>query len=220
MEAALQTQVENNIFIHNVPAILNDHLAAKEKDLYYFTDHHWSGKGAWYALEAVMKARGMPVVGYDEYQYQRKLMGKDDSGHEDWIEALYPLAPVHGVVIREKDKERESVLMDYRSRNYITYLAGTETPWRRYDTGYGTDRKCLVICDSFGNAFVPYLLPYYDEVHMTDLRNGYFDEQDAGGTFAELVAYHEIDDIYIVLSTSNGINSHNSLKTFWQTISR
>lgn len=220
MEDALQSQVRENIFIHNVPAILNDHLVAKETDLYYFTDHHWSPKGAWYALEAVMKARGMPVVPYDEYAYQRKLMGRDESGIQDWIEALYPLMPVRSVVLRELTKEKESVLMDYRSSDYITYLGGTETPWRRLDSGYGTDRKALVICDSFGNAFVPYLLPYYDEVHMTDLRRGYYKVSEAGGTFAELVAHHQIDDIYIVLSTSNGINSSNSQKTFWQTISR
>ena len=220
MEDALQSQVVNGVYIHNAPAILNDHLAGGEMDLYYFTDHHWSAKGAWYALEAVMQSRGMPVVGYDEYEHQRKRMGVNDSGREDWIEAMYPLAPVHGVIIKHLDQEKESVLINYQSRNYIAYLNGTETPWRRFDTGYGTDRKALVICDSFGNAFVPYLLPYYDEVHMTDLRRDYFDPEVAGGTFAQLVDYHQIDDIYVILSTSNGINSSNSLTTFWETITQ
>jgi len=220
MEDALQSQVVDGIYIHNAPAILNDHLAGGEMDLYYFTDHHWSAKGAWYALEAVMQSRGLPVVGYDEYQYQRKKMGVDDSGREDWIEAMYPLTPVKGVIISHLDQEKESMLINYKSRDYVTYLSGTYTPWRRFDTGYGTDRKALVICDSFGNAFVPYLLPYYDEVHMTDLRRDYFDPEEAGGTFSELVAYHQIDDIYVILSTSNGINSSNSLVTFWETISQ
>lgn len=220
MEDALQSQVENGIYIHNVPAILNDHLAARETDLFYFTDHHWSGKGAWYTVKAIMQRRGVPVVGYDEYQYQRKIMGKDESGYEDWIEAMYPLAPVRSVIISKLDQERESLLINYKVSNYIAYLNGTETPWRRIDTGYGTDRRALVICDSFGNAFVPYLLPYYGEVHMTDLRYSYFDEYDAGGTFAELMAYHRIDDIYVVLSTSNGVNSPNSQKVFWQAITK
>lgn len=220
MEDALQTQVTNGVYIHNAPAILNDHLAAGETDLYYFTDHHWSAKGAWYALEAVMQSRGLPVVGYDEYAYQRKKMGENKNGREDWIEAMYPLTPVRGVVLKERDQERESVLINYKARNYIAYLNGTETPWRRFDTGYGTDRKALVICDSFGNAFVPYLLPYYDEVHMTDLRKDYFYPEEAGGTFRELMAYHQIDDVYVILSTSNGINSSNSLNVFWQTITQ
>ncbi|MBE5813760.1 MAG: hypothetical protein E7320_00950 [Clostridiales bacterium] len=220
MEDALQSQVEDNIFIHNIPAILESHLVAKEKDLYFFTDHHWTPKGAWYALEAVMQARGLPVVGYDEYQYQRKLMDDNGSGTDDWIEAMYPLAPVSGVVITEKTVEHESMLINYRAKDYMAFLDGTKTPWRRFDTGYGTDRKALVICDSFGNAFVPYLLPYYDEVHMTDLRNSYYDEEAAGGTFSELVRYHEIDDIYVVLSTSNGINAPNSLDVFRSTITK
>lgn len=220
MEDALQSQVTNGVYIHNAPAILNDHLAAGEMDLYYFTDHHWSAKGAWYALEAIMQSRGMPVVSYEEYTYQRKKMGENEYGREDWIEAMYPLNPVRGVVLKELDQERESMLINYKARNYMAYLNGTETPWRRFDTGYGTDRKALVICDSFGNAFVPYLLPYYDEVHMTDLRRDYFHPEEAGGTFSELLAYHQIDDVYVILSTSNGINSSNSLDVFWETITQ
>jgi len=78
--------------------------------------------------------------------------------------------------------------------------------------------------DTYVEAFLaqnlPYLLPYYGTVHMTDLRGSYFDEKEAGGTFRELVAYHGIDDIYVVLSTSNGINSANSLEVFHKTISK
>lgn len=53
---------------------------------------------------------------------------------------------------------------------------------------------------------------------MTDLRASYFKEIYAGGTFAELLKYHQIDDIYVVLSTSNGINSKNSQEVMWNTI--
>ena len=55
---------------------------------------------------------------------------------------------------------------------------------------------------------------------MTDLRASYYDEREAGGTFRELLRYHGIDDVYIVLSTSNGINSPTSLEAFWDTISK
>ena len=55
---------------------------------------------------------------------------------------------------------------------------------------------------------------------MTDLRDTYYDEKEAGGTFAELLRYHEVDDVYIVLSSANGVNSYNSLTVFGQTISK
>ena len=55
---------------------------------------------------------------------------------------------------------------------------------------------------------------------MTDLRSSYFDEKEAGGTFTELMKLHEIDDIYVVLSTSNGINSKSSLQVFWNAITK
>ena len=53
---------------------------------------------------------------------------------------------------------------------------------------------------------------------MTDLRASYFKQSEAGGTIAELLKYHQIDDIYVVLSTSNGVNSKNSLEVMWDTI--
>jgi len=219
MEDALSTQVTEGVHVYNVPAILNDGLAAKE-DLYYYTDHHWTPLGAWYAINAIMENRGYPTVPYEEYQYQSRMMKKDKAGREDWLHMLYPLAPTHSYILKRLTDESEINFMNYKSNTYTGYINNTRTPWRRFDTGYGTDRKALLISDSFGNVFLPYLLPYYGEIHMTDLRSSYFDEKEAGGTFTELMQLHDIDDIYVVLSTSNGINSKNSLQVLWNTITK
>jgi len=219
LEDALQSQVVEGVNVYNVPAILNDPLVDKQ-DLYYYTDHHWTPLGAWYAVNAIMEKRGYPMVPYEEYEYQSRIMGRDKAGREDWLNMLYPLAPVHSYVIKRMTDETEINFMHYKSTSYTGYINNTRTPWRRFDTGYGTDRKALLISDSFGNVFLPYLLPYYGEVHMTDLRSSYFDEKEAGGTFTELLKYHDIDDIYVVLSTSNGINSKNSLQVFWNAITK
>ncbi|MBR3873069.1 MAG: hypothetical protein IKJ26_02765 [Clostridia bacterium] len=218
MEEALQTQVVNGVTVHDVPAILNDALVAKQ-DIYYYTDHHWTPLGAWYAADAVMQSRGYPSVPYEEYEYLSRRLGKDKVGREDWLHFLYPLAPVHSYVVKNLTDETEIDFMHYKSIKYTGYINNTRTPWRRFDTGFGSSRKALLISDSFGNVFLPYMLPYYGEVHMTDLRGSYFDKKEAGGTFTELLKYHGIDDIYVVLSTSNGINSRNSLEVFWNAIS-
>ena len=219
MEDALITQVVDGVHVYNVPAILNDGLAAKE-DLYYYTDHHWTPLGAWYAIDAVMQNRGYPTIPYEEYQYQSRVMKRDKVGREDWLHMLYPLAPTRSYVVKKLTDESEINFMNYKAVSYTGYINNTRTPWRRFDTGYGSDRKALLISDSFGNVFLPYLLPYYGEIHMTDLRSSYFDEKEAGGTFTELTKLHEIDDIYVVLSTSNGINSKNSLSVLWNTITK
>ena len=217
MEDALASQVADGVHIYNVPEILNAPLVDKQ-DIYYYTDHHWTPLGAWYAVEAIMRQRGYPVIPYDAYEYQSRIMRRDQVGREDWLNFLYPLAPTHSYVLTNLTKETEIAFMHYKSTTYTCYINNTRTPWRRFTSGYGSRRRALLISDSFGNVFLPYLLPYYGEVHMTDLRASYFKQSEAGGTFAELLKYHQIDDIYVVLSTSNGVNSKNSLEVMWDTI--
>ena len=217
MEGALATQVAEGVHIYNIPEILNAPLLDKQ-DIYYYTDHHWTPLGAWYAVEAIMRERGYPAVPYDAYEYKSRIMRHDQVGREDWLHFLYPLAPTHSYVLTNLTTETEIPFMNYKSTTYTGYINNTRTPWRRFTSGYGSQRRALLISDSFGNVFLPYLLPYYGEVHMTDLRASYFKESEAGGTFAELLRYHQIDDIYVVLSTSNGINSKNSLDVMWNTI--
>jgi len=219
MEDALQTQVKENVYIHNAPAILNDALANKE-DVFYHTDHHWTPLGAWYAVNSIMESRGYPAMPFEEYEYFTRIMGRDKAGREDWLYLLDPLGPTHSYILTHLTEAKEIDFMNPKYTTYIAYINNTRLPWRRFTGGFGNDRKALLISDSFGNVFLPYLLPYYGEVHMTDLRDDYYNEKDAGGTFAELVAYHDVDDVYVVLSTANGINSHNSLVVFGETISK
>ena len=219
MEDALQTQVQDNVFIHNAPAILNDALANKE-DVFYHNDHHWTPLGAWYAVNSIMERRGYPAMPYEEYEYFSRKIGQDKAGREDWLHLLEPLAPTHSYILTHLTEVEEIDFMNRSYHSYVAYINNTRLPWRRFTGGFGNDRKALLISDSFGNVFLPYLLPHYGEVHMTDLRDDYYDEDDAGGTFAELVRYHQPDDIYVVLSTSNGINSHNSLTVLGNTISK
>jgi len=167
-----------------------------------------------------MESRGYPTLPYEEYEYFERYIGQDKAGREDRLYLLEPLAPTHSYILKHLTESTEIDFMNREHRGYIAYINNTRLPWRRFTGGFGNDRKALLISDSFGNVFLPYLLPYYSEVHMTDLRDDYYDEKEAGGTFAELMRYHQPDDVYVVLSTANGLNSRNSLKVFGDTISK
>ena len=47
---------------------------------------------------------------------------------------------------------------------------------------------------------------------MCDFRVNYYDKAAAGGSIGENIAYHGIDDVYIITSTANGLRKDNSLK--------
>ena len=66
----------------------------------------------------------------------------------DDIEIPSALAPVHSYVLHDLTASREiSYMADYS--NYLAYLQGTQTPWRRIVSGASTGRKALVIADSY-----------------------------------------------------------------------
>ena len=218
MEDALSALTEDGVYIHNAPAILNDALQRGER-CYFYTDPHWTELGAWYCAAAVAESRGYPPLPYEETGYDSRLMERKN-GREDTVRTLIPLLPTHSYILTHRTEETEIPFMNRQVGSYTAYINNTRLPWRRFTGGFGTQRRALLLSDSFGNAFLPYLLPYYGEVHMTDLRLSYYDPEEAGGTFRELLAYHGIDDIYVLYSTSNGVNSGHSLGTLPKQIER
>ncbi|MBO5657161.1 MAG: hypothetical protein J6R94_03155, partial [Agathobacter sp.] len=58
---------------------------------------------------------------------------------------------------------------------------------------------CVVIKDSYGNAFVPYLVDHYDKVYVVDFR--YWT-----GSLMDFVNENEIDDVLFV----NGLSALTS----------
>lgn len=202
---------EERIHVFNSMAILEPHMAAGEK-MFYQTDHHWTAEGAYIVAAEVMKEQGLPVVPYEEYDYKAiRSKAQTKEGIHDTFNALYPLLPTRSLIVTNRTTETELSLMNYSVPTYRTFMNNTRLPWRRILTGFNTGRKALVICDSFGNAFTPYLLPYYDEVHMADFRKGDYDKKLAGGSMGEMIQYFGIDDVYIVTSTANGVRKNNSL---------
>ena len=201
---------EEHIKVFNTFAILEPHMT-EGTPLFYHTDHHWSAEGAYIVLSEMLKSSNRPVVPYDEYEYKAIRSKPNDAGQTDVFNVLYPLLPARSLIVTQRTEETELPLMNYDSSTYTAYMNNSRRPWRRVITGANTGRRALVICDSFGNAFAPYLLPYYDEVHMTDFRNDYYNKREAGGSIGELMEYHQIDDVYIVTSTANGLRKDNSI---------
>ncbi len=200
---------EPRIMIFNTMEILEPYIAQGAK-MFYETDHHWSAEGAYAVCAEMMRRQGIPVIPYSEYSYKSNR-SKEWKGHRDVFNFLYPLLPCRSYVLTKITHSTELKLMNYKSDGYTGFVNNTRFPWRRIVTGANTGRRALVICDSFGNAFTPYLLPYYDEVHMVDPRSEYHNRADAGAGIGKLMKYHKIDDVYIVLSTANGLRKKNSL---------
>ena len=200
-----------NINVYSAWNLLAPYVCG-ETPMFYFTDHHWSAEAAYIVASAMLEDQGLPVIPYDEYSYKSITSSAvDEKGRRDMFNVLYPLTPVHSYVV-SGGKEHEIGLMAYDVATYTSFMNGSREPWRRITTQAGTGRRALVICDSFGNAFTPYLLAYYDEVHMCDFRYGYYDHTAAGGYIKDNIARYGIDDVYIIISSANDLRKDNSIK--------
>lgn len=212
VEMMLEQSLEGTDRIHvfSTYDILEPYITG-ETPMFYHTDHHWSAEGAYKVFAEMMKKLGLPVIPYDEYDYKAITSEKSKGSYHDTFNVLYPLLPAQSLVMTNTDVYDEIKLMNYDSVTYRSFMNNTRLPWRKVVTGANTGRNALILCDSFGNAFAPYLLPYYNEVHMADFRNGSYSKSAVGGSIGQMIQKYGIDDVYIVTSTANGLRKENSI---------
>ena len=204
-------QGTERIYVFSTYEILEPYVAG-DTPMFYHTDHHWTAEGAYIVCAEMMKTLGMPVIPYEEYDY-KAIISEDvtEDNYHDTFNVLYPLLPTNSLVMSDTDQFKEINLMNYGSTTYRSFMNNTRLPWRKIITGANTGRRALVLCDSFGNAFTPYLLPYYEEVHMADFRKGSYSKNAVGGSIGQIIQKYGIDDVYIVTSTANGLRKDNSI---------
>lgn len=200
--------LDEGVYMVSSPNVLNEHLMTEH--LFFQADHHWTPRAAWYLVEEMMSIQGVPVVPYDEYEYKINKF-KGNALIPDDLELLYPLQDVRGNQMLHGAEADEAPLILYENNDYVAYLAGDNHTWMKYESGFSTGRSALVIGDSFSNAFIPYLLPYYDSVHRADPR--YHNDYTSGGSVSTLIEHYGIDDVYIILSYDNGVDSFISTQT-------
>ena len=218
VEPTLQANVKEGVYVFSTVNELNEHMQAGEA-CYYKTDHHWSGLGAFYVQRLMMRTFGVPSVAYEDFEYTvhedfagsiageaRSLAGNREL--VDRLEAPTPLAPARAFVYKNLNQlVKEVRYMEPERKVYNVFLGGTHSPFYVAQTGFHTGRNALVICDSFGLAFVAYAAPYYDNVCLVDLRDTNKFVTEGGASLREYIRYYNIDDVYFIVSRGCGINS-------------
>lgn len=208
MEEALQSVVDDGVVIVNAAEALLPHLENGEY-LYFRSDHHWTARGAWIVYCAMMERLGAPPLAYDDYTYRvrREAFGAAGRGNHDVLEVMEPVKPVESYLLSNLTEREQVEFMAYGSFAYKAFLGGTRGPWRLFETGARTGRTALLLGDSFSNALLPYLLPHYDRVIMTDPRASYYDARASGASMREYIEYYGVDDVYIMVCFATSINS-------------
>ncbi len=193
-------------------------LAAHTDEYIYFrTDHHWTGLGAYYAYTAFCRQAGLEPLPLEQMEARTRegFLGTFYSQTGDPVlqqnpdSLTYYIPPTeYKAWLRMKDQPNdfvplESIWGEFASltNSYSIFLCG-DYPLEKIVTEHQNGRKIVVVKESYGNAFVPFLLSHFEEIYVVDQRyfqtsllelieqNGVTDLLFLNNAFAANTSYH------------------------------
>ncbi len=154
--------------------------------IYFRTDHHWTQLGAYYTYRDFCKAKGITPHNKTDYQtaaypdflgsfYSSSGQSPALAANPDTVEVFIPIA-TNTFTFTTKDGTQTKWdivhdVSDYKSgQKYSAFIAGDQ-PFSVIDNPNISDgTSCVLIKESYGNAFAPFLTDHYDKVYIVDYR--------------------------------------------------
>ena len=174
--------------------------------IYFRTDHHWTQLGAYYAYEALCNTLGYEPISLDDCrlwtqgEFTGSLYGKvrwPSRLREDILDAYVPQGDiVMYCYFRGSTTPKEWPLIDDRTGEdkngrYSCFL-GSDAPMVHVINNDIPDApSCIVMKDSFGNCYVPFLTQHYSNIYALDYRTY------KNMSIAAFVEAYDIDDVII-----------------------
>lgn len=179
--------------------------AHTDEYIYFRTDHHWTARGAYYGYTAFAETAGLtpkPLSSYQNgkiegfvgsyYGYTQSEMLKENP---DYVEYFLPQTQATGVYSYDAAMTNQIPLAIVRtqvenSNKYLAFIQG-DTPVAKITTGNKNGKKIMVVKESYGNAFVPFLIENYEEIYVTDPRKIDMD-------LPKFIKEHGIQDVLMI----------------------
>ncbi len=186
-EIYTQSQSQNiktiySSYIADVKPINCYNALCKHKDeyIYFNTDHHWTGLGAYYAYQAFCEQTGQQALALTDCTeqtidgFEGSFYSADASLTPDSVHYWKFPYQTHAKRQEESGAEMYDTDVYYEgaagSGAYITFIYGDSSLFIEYNDTNKNGKKIAVVKESYGNAFVPYLTNNYEEVHIIDFR--------------------------------------------------
>ena len=190
--------------------------AHTDEYLFFRTDHHWTQKGAYYAYTAFCDAAGLHPTSLSQHEsgtydnfvgsMHHYTAGYPQSDvlmdNPDQLTYYLPLVDTktkyyldssmeNGIPIPTVDRN----LGEHITNKYLCYISG-DTPICVLETA-ADGGTCLVLKDSYGNAFIPFLTTHYSRIIAVDPRE-FCGEGEPDLDLAAFVREQDVDDLLIL----------------------
>lgn len=157
----------------------------KDEYIYFRTDHHWTADGAFYAYEEFCKKKGITEIPLSQRKkdtfegflgsFYNTLQNSDMKKNPDTIYAYEPIGTNDMTYWNDDGSEQKwNVIMDVseweKGTLYSTFVGG-DNPMAVIENPKVTDGStCVVMKESYGNAFIPFLVDHYSKIYVIDYR--------------------------------------------------
>jgi len=175
---AIQTNLNPGVYFADVMGEMNQHY---NEYLWYGSDHHWTGLGAYYGYVAFCNAAGITPVPLSsmEKKERKGFLGtlyeltRDQSVRDnpDRVETYIPPGiETKAVYYNAYDFKYPQLSKVFcNSPSYSSFICG-DTPLMKITTNVKNGKKIAVVKNSMGNAFVVYLISHYEQIYVVDFR--------------------------------------------------
>ena len=190
--------------------------------LYFNTDHHWTGRGAYYAYTAFAQAAGFEPLDIEtDYDVRviedflgslyRQTQDSQMREKGDYVEYFIPDTEASASIVLQDQPYTKSKWMVWEEgvsggNGYLVFLCG-DAPMIQIDTGNHNGKSIVVVKESYGNAFVPFLIPHYEHIYVVDER--YFQT-----SLVSLIRENQVDDLLFLNNAFSAMTAYhaNNLK--------
>ncbi len=188
----MEELMDDSINFVDVYSEMYDH---RDEYLYFKSDHHWTQRGAYYAYRAFAESVGLEPAELDDFDYGIRNETYSGSMYTytydarvknfvDIIEAFYPRKDLTMTITTSSGGTitYDSCIVD-TNKTYVTFIAG-DNPYTVINVPENPqDKNVLVLKDSFGNAFIPFLCEHFGNIMVVDVRHSSFNIHDLLGEY-------------------------------------
>ncbi|GAA0604939.1 DHHW family protein [Virgibacillus siamensis] len=193
-----------------------------EENMYFYTDHHWKPKAAYYAYKSIISTmdKKHPEIGQpipkNKFTWKNskkpsfgtyaKKTGKAYVENPDRIPVVQPKFEEKPYTICSKGScDKDFYVKKYLKSDktfaprYKAYLGGSLPKVTITNPNQQDRRKLLILKDSYAHPMIQFLARHFKEIHMLDQRHNDINVY-------KYVKKHNIDDVLFIHNVNTFIN--------------
>ena len=184
--------------------------------MFYRTDHHWTSLGAYYASVAYCQANGLTPWTLDSYDtvvrtgytgslYMYGNHPAELTANPDYSVARFPHVGYSMVYYRDGVQYNGQAVNGSVSDYAGMFLCGDQ-PLTVITTDNKNGKTLLVFKESYGNAFVPYMIDYYERIVVVDIREDV-------GSVSGIISQYGVTDTLIINNCQAATSLRSNLES-------